>query len=121
MDISKLNFYSGANYMKRDITTGTRDMIAASGATTTYDVPHNIGGDNVPQFLTSAEVARDKVIWRRNQFYVGFGDGSTSPTYPELSAWITTSKLTLSLYNPTGASVTVPVYWVIYKDYGTTS
>lgn len=117
-DLSKLNFWSGANYMKRDGSVPQYDITAGAGATVAHDVEHNLGF--IPQYEVSGELDGLGIIWARNKLYVGM-EGATSPTDPEISAWTTTTKLTLSLYNPTGAQVTRTIYFVIYKDYGTTN
>lgn len=117
-DISKLNFWSASNYMKRDSSTGVTELTVASLATGTADIEHHVGGTEVPQYQVSGEIDSQGRIWRRNRFYVGMENSATSPTWPELNAWVTTSILTISLYNPTGATVVVNCYYVVYQDYG---
>ena len=118
-DLSKLNFYSDVNTMKRDVSSGHRDMTAAAFSSASIDVSHKVGGTGVPHFIVSAENDQTGTIWRRNKLYVDMENSSTSPTFCELSAWITAPGiLTLTLTNPTASSKTIPVYYVIYKDYG---
>lgn len=117
-DLSKLNFLSSENYMKRHPSTDHRNVTAGAGATTTFPVLH--GQTFIPQFEVSGEVDGDGIIWARNKLYVGM-EGATAPSSPEITAWVDEQNLTISLYNPTVASVTRTIYYVIYKDYGKTT
>lgn len=119
-DLSKLNFYSDVNTMKRDPSSGHREITAGAFGSASLDVAHHVEGTGVPHFVVSAENDSAGIIWRRNKLYVDMENSSTSPTYPELSAWVTPTILTLTLANPTASSKTIMVYYVVYKDYGKT-
>lgn len=109
VDYDKLNFYTGANYMKRSNKSG-QGTISSS----TVDVDHNLG--YVPQFLMFADLDNNGIIWYGGE-RVFEGTESTaffpSPP-PEVDSWITTSTLTLY---PSNIGSSRPIHWLIYLDY----
>jgi hypothetical protein len=127
-DLSKLNFYSAVNYMKRDPASGYRDItLPAYGGTVSFDVTFSVetGTGKVPMYDVFAEIAGDNVIWNGGKIseYTdqGYLSGlSADLTYPEIESWITGRVLTISTSNFTSplASGTCRIYWLIYKDYG---
>lgn len=119
VDLSKLNFWSGANYMKRiaDPTPYTDVTLAAFGSQT-ITVDHNLG--NIPEYDVQAELEGtgvDAPIWTGTIPYVGMNQGAATPSHVNFNTWISTTALTIALNNPTGSSITVRVYHIIYKDY----
>lgn len=115
MDETKIGFWSGANYMKRDSSTGSTTVTVGSGSHTTTTVTHNLG--HIPHYDTYASLQSNGIYWGRSILYVGMEDASTSPNYPILSSWPTSTDLTIRIDNFTGGTKTVTIYWVIYKDY----
>lgn len=116
-DISKVHFHSGANYLKRSEFCGNTTLNTAT--TTTHTVTHNLG--YIPFYQVYAELDEAGTIWTGGKvselseqgFLSGLG---APPTYIEIDSWITTTQLTIRLSNT--ASQQVPIYWLIYLDYG---
>lgn len=118
VDLSKLIFYSGVNYMKRsgfcDNTTITL------GGTTTTPVNHNLG--YIPfydVFMTDG----DGVLWNgsRVEAYTGSATQAVWSGEPKLNDWTTTSTLTMSVSNAGSLTGTRKLYWLVYFDYGDVS
>lgn len=115
-DLSKLNFHSGINYLKRSEFCGTTTLNTASD--TEHTVDHNLG--YIPFYQVYAELDEAGTIWTGGKvseltdqgFLSGLG---APPTYIEIDSWITDSTLTIQLSNT--ASQSVPIYWLIYLDY----
>lgn len=123
VDLSKLGFFSGANYMKRDAISGQETLtLGAFGATTTKTAEHNLG--YIPFYEVHTEIDDDDTIWHSTKVYdiTETSLGGQMPPDPILTTWITTTDLTINLDNTTdpAASGTREVYWLIYKDYGST-
>lgn len=127
-DLSKLNFYSDVNYMKRDPASGGRTItLPAGGSTTSFDVGFSLetGAGKVPIYDVFAEIGGDGVLWNGGKISEltdqAFLSGlAADPTYPDISSWITGRTLTISVANLTNpvASGTRRFYYLIYKDYG---
>lgn len=121
-DLSKLNFHFAQNYMKRDISGGTTTVTLPSyGSTVTYTVTHNLG--YIPFYQVSIEQDATGKIWFPNRLdkYTDTSLGGNDPADPRLDVWITTTTLVITLTNSTNptATGTRVLYWLIYKDYGT--
>lgn len=121
VDQSKLSFWSGANYMKRDSSTDSATMtLGASGATTSLVISHSLGF--IPFFDVSAEVDTTDTLWagEKVNIYTDTSLSGVSPVDPQLLFWCDTTKLTIQLINNTSPTATGTrlVEWVIYKDYG---
>lgn len=121
-DLSKLNFFSGANLMKRSSSdTGTSALtLPGAGLSVTLLVTHNLG--YIPFFDAFADLDNDGIIWAGEKIdkYTetsGFG----SDVAPKLDYWSTTTVLTIRLDNTTTptATGTRDVWFVTYLDYGT--
>lgn len=113
VDLNKLNYYSGANYMKRYISD-KRNV-----GTSPLNISHPLG--HVPQFVYYADLFNDGMLWYGGE-RVFEGTESTSggvDANPEIVAWVTASTLTFdSRYYTSG---TRQVYFVLYRDYGDTA
>lgn len=125
VDLSKLAFYSGANYMKRseEFTGSTAMTLPGSGLAVTHTVTHNLG--YIPYFDVFADLDNDGIIWageKIDQNTDSSAFGATLGT-PALDYWCTATTLTIRLLNNTSplATGTRTVYWVIYLDYGSTT
>lgn len=115
-DLSKLNFHTGINYLKRSEFCGTSSINTA--LTTTLTIDHNLG--YIPFFQVGAELNEAGTIWAGGKISELTDQGLLSglgapPTYIEIRSWSTTTQLTIKLSNT--ASQVVPVYWWIYLDY----
>ena len=110
VDYDKLNFYTGANYMKRSDKSG-QSTIAGSAV----NIDHNLG--YIPQFLHYVDLDNNGFLWYGGE-RVFAGTESTSGGWsypPDVKAWTTTNTLTL---NPENIGSSRPCYWLIYLDYG---
>lgn len=124
IDPTKLNFFSGANYMKRSEFVGSIDLTlpAYGGSVTAPPIEHNLR--YIPQYTVQGELDEVDTIWNGGKvsqytdqlFLSGL---SVDETYPQLKSWMTTTTLTISLENFTSptATGTRKIYWVIYLDY----
>lgn len=124
LDLTKVTFYSGVNYMKRSRHVGSISLtLPGYGSAVTYTVEHNLG--YIPQYTVQAEIDESGTIWNggkvsqyTDQLYLSglFVD----ETYPQLYSWSTTTTLTIRIENYTSPLATGArtVYWVVYEDYG---
>jgi hypothetical protein len=121
VDLSKLMFYSNANYMKRSALCGSEDLtLPSSGSTVTKTVTHNLG--YTPKlFQVFTEIDDNDIIWNNTKIYDITETSLTgvSPPDPHLSYWATDNDLVIELNNTTSptATGTRKVYWLIYLDY----
>lgn len=110
LDLDKLNFYSGVNYMKRSDKSGQSTINTADRV-----VSHNLG--YAPQFSYYAELDGDGFIWYGGERVWSGTDstagGGTAP--PIVEGWIDENNLTL---HPSFFTAARAVYWLIYLDYG---
>jgi len=114
-DLSKLNFFSGVNYMKRHLPAcGYKDVTIAAFGTTSFLVPHNLG--YIPDFLVQGDLDGTS-LWSNNIPYPGMSGFGGTKLGTELTTWIDETNLTISAYNETAGSVTRRVYFKVYKDY----
>lgn len=112
VDLDKLNYYSGVNYMKRYISD-VRNVGASS-----VNYTHSLG--YVPQFVYYADLFGDGMLWYGGE-RVSEGTESTAGGLSmglEILAWINTS--TLTLYPRNHSSGSKEVHFVVYRDYGET-
>lgn len=115
VDLSKLMFWSGVNYMKReDREVRYQDVVLNAFQTKTIDIDHDLG--HIPEYDVWAELLADGMIWTGTLPEVGMS-GFYSPAYAQISDWIGTDTLTITVANQTGSGKTVRVYYLIYKDY----
>jgi hypothetical protein len=110
--------------MKRDPSSGSTTMAAPSVSnfgifTTRFTVTHNLGF--LPMFRVEYEGFNDGVIWSPMGSRLAgnaVNPRNTGVTGPYLLAWPSTTQLTIELgYTTNTLGYTVPVYWVIYKDF----
>ena len=120
VDLSKLGFYSGLNYLKRSSFVGSEDLtLASSGNSVQKVINHNLG--YIPFFQVGADLTNDGTIWS-NDVVNQYTETSISgyfPPYPTLTYWCDATNLTIDIYNGTSpaSSGTRTVYWAIYLDY----
>lgn len=118
-DLSKLSFFSGVNYLKRD------DSLTGDGSTTFTGVPgevagitidHNLG--YIPFVSVGAELSEPGILWSNNT--TPLLRVSTDDTVRFLY-WTTPTQLIIRHINSIDNPVTGIrwVNWVIYLDYGT--
>lgn len=109
-DYDKLNFYTGANYMKRSDKSGQSTI-----ANSTLAINHDLG--YVPQFLTYADLDNDGILWYGGErVFEGTESTSFFPSPPpDVMSWITTTTLT---QYPSNIGSSRAVRWLIYLDYG---
>jgi len=123
VDLSKVNFLSSLNYLKREssLVGNSTLTLGGAGTTVTYDVTHNLG--YVPFYTIGAEVSQDGILWSNEVVdqYTQTTLTGISNDYPTLMSWCTTTTLTIALYNNTSPvqSGAIPIYWSIYLDYTT--
>lgn len=117
VDLSKLAFYSGVNYMKRDSPSGSDDV----GVDSTKTATHSLG--YIPFYEVYTEIDDSGIIWNNTKIDKFTGTSSTGDVRdnPDVASWTTTTDLTIKLSNNSGSSGTRKVYWLIYKDYGDVS
>jgi hypothetical protein len=112
-DLSKLNFWSGANYMKReDRAVRYIDITTPAFGTSQVQINHGLGF--IPDYDVEADLLGDGRIWQGNRPWQNMASNSSDG--PQVINWMDTTNLTLRLYNPTGSTITRRVYFVIYKD-----
>lgn len=121
MDEKTLDFFTGANYLKRDETTGSTSITLASNNTVTYTVTHGLG--YIPFVEVHAELDRDQIVWAGDKIDLYTETSLTGITQPnpKLRYWVTTSTLVISIQNDGTNTSPVQVYWLIYKDYKSAS
>lgn len=111
-DLSKLNFWSGANYMKRyDADNPYTDVTVGSFGNQTLTVHHGLG--HIPEFDVQAELQSNGRIWTGNRPMPNYDTADA----PYFDAWTSNDDLTIVLHNPVSGSKTVRIYHIIYKDY----
>lgn len=121
VNLSKLAFYSGVNYMKRSTFVGSADLaLPAHGGSVSTTITHSLG--YIPFFQVFSEIDATSTIWTPSKLDK-YTDStlSSDTTDPTLSSWPTTTTLTIRIDNNTTptATGTRTVYWIIYLDYGT--
>lgn len=115
VDLSKLAFLSSENYMKReDRSPRYQDVSINAFATKNTDIEHNLGFE--PEYDVWADLLNDGRIWTGNLPEVGM-EGFYTPAYCQMNSWTDDDKLTVSIYNPTGSTKTVRIYYLIFQDY----
>lgn len=126
VDLTKLNFYSLANYMKRDAELcGSKTItLGSSGGTNTITITHNYG--YIPFYEVYCNFTGGTVLWAGeliNQYTETSISGGSYVYPPYLDSWVTTTTLTINLYDGTDPTQTGDrtVYYLIYKDYGNVS
>jgi len=120
VDLEKLAFYSGNNYMKKGFS-GSQDLtLGGSNSVVTHTVTHNLG--YIPDVYIGAELEDNSVIWASRRVYSGL-NASIGSDYPlSVQYWVDTTTLTIRLQNGVGSLVQSgnrTVYWGIYYDYST--
>lgn len=113
VDLTKLAFYSGANYMKReDRTTRYVDINASAFSTGQQVINYGLGF--VPEIYVDIDALNDGIRWQGKRPWVGMFD--TSSPDPTVEYWVDENNLTLRVVNPTVGAITRRVFFVIYRD-----
>lgn len=116
-DLTKLAFYTGENYMKKeerspryvDITTNGSGIGSAA-------IVHGLGF--VPDYEVGGDLEPNGVgIWNGTLPFVGMSGsgGGATPVGAVMDSWITTTTLTIYLRG--AASTVYRCYFQIYRDY----
>lgn len=115
MDESKLDFWSGANYMKRlDSASDSEAVTIGAFSSQTIPVAHGLG--HVPgEWFVGIDVSG--VLWANNRPYVGMDNASTNSPNLTWDVWSDTTTMTITVYNNTASSKSGTVYWAVYMDY----
>jgi len=123
-DLSKLDFITSENYLKRSSFCGhTTLTLGGYGTVNTTTIDHNLG--YVPLFDVYCELDTDGAIIAGGEKVNAYTEAANlsglavDPPYPFLRAWATTTQLVIRLENYTSptASGTRELYWLIYLDY----
>lgn len=119
-DLSKLNFDSTENYLKRSEFCNSQDVGAAAGAVVTLPINHMLG--YVPFYEVFADIDNDGTIWNGNKVHAGTlsSAGGFAPSSATLRYNIDENQLRVTNDNSftdpyTGR--TMKIYWLIYLDY----
>lgn len=114
MDLTKVGFWSGANYLKR-LTTAEGSQAVSVGAfsTQTITVSHGLG--HIPADWVVG-LSQAGPIWVNNIPWAGMSGTTASPNLYR-KVWTTTTDLTITVYNDTAGTLTGTVYWIVYLDY----
>src|SRR3990167_9755668 len=100
VDLTKLAFFSGVNYLKRDTTVGTTLLtLGGSGTTVTHTVTHNLG--YIPFYEVFTEIDNVNIIWNNTKIYYSTdtSSGGGLESSPALTSWVTTTDLVIKLTN----------------------
>lgn len=115
-DLTKLAFYTGENYMKKEARTLRYVDITTNGSGIgSANISHGLGF--VPDYEVGGEIYTADTIWSGTLPYVGQSGsgGGATPVGAVLDSWITTTTLTIYLNG--AASTTYRCYFQIYRDY----
>ena len=110
VDLDKLNFFTGVNYMKRSEKSGD-DLINAAQIVVNHDLEY------VPQYAYYVDIDGDGFLWYGGErVFEGTESTAGGWTYPPIvDAWALENTLTFQPYNFTTNRA---IYWLIYLDYG---
>lgn len=115
IDLTKLAFYTGVNYMKKeDRSPRYVDITTDGSGVGTAAVDHNL--NFIPDYEVGAELNGSGTIWSNTLPYVGQSNsGGGTPVGATIDTWITTTTLTIRLVG--ASSTTYRVFFEIYRDY----
>lgn len=117
-DLTKLQFYSGNNYLKRSQYSG--DMTASIANSYTVNetsTTHNLG--YIPQYIIAANYHNNGIWWVTEYVGANHGPGGSGDGAITISPQIDTSRLYLrssSDFTGSISTASVPVKYVIYLD-----
>lgn len=115
-DLSKLAFYTGVNYMKKEDREPRYVDITTNGSGVgTADIVHGLLF--IPDFEVGGDLNDDDRIWTGTIPYVGQSGsgGGATPVGAVMDSWITDTTLTIRLDG--AVSTTYRVWFQIYRDY----
>ncbi len=113
VDLTKLQFYSGNNYLKRSDCWGqTNASVTSTTVPTEVSVNHNLG--YIPQFVVAINYNNDGVWWSNEYCGSIRYPGGQNPDVMNINPTIDTQKLYLnSIHSSTG---TRQVKYGVYID-----
>lgn len=120
MDVSKLQFFSQLNYMKRSKFVNSSNVtLPSAGNSVSVDINHLL--NYIPFFIAGVEVDNDGIVWSNNKvhaFTESSQASSDTPVYFEY--WSTANVMTIDIINGIGSGAQSGlrrVYWGVYVDY----
>lgn len=115
MDSKGIEFWSGANYMKRLVSaSGSQPVTVGAHSNHTFTIDHKLG--HIPgEYLVQPEISG--VIYTNNRPYQGMDNSSNSPPQPYIKTYTDENTLTVVVYNDTGSSASLLVNYIVYMDY----
>lgn len=117
-DLSKLAFYTGENYMKReDRAVRYVDIEVPAFGEASADIVHGL--NRIPEYEVGGNLDLGDDIWSGTLPYVGqtTSGGGAVPFGAILDSWITTTTLTIHLSHASVSVQTYRIYYEIYRDY----
>lgn len=121
VDLSKLQYYSELNYMKRSDTFG-QDTLAYSTYYPGANLTESHGLGYVPFFLAGVDLFGDGVIWS-NQYVHPFTQTSNSGFAnepPQFYVWANETNIIINMRDGLGTgdqSGSRNIYYGVYLDY----
>lgn len=112
-DLKSLLFLSLVNYLKRSTFCDSTVLTAGSFGSSFTTINHVL--NKIPFYEVEADLLGDGTIWARNRLYKKMT--TASPSDPEITTYIDTGKLVITLKNNATGSISRRVYWLIYLDY----
>lgn len=123
-DLSKLDFITSENYLKRSALSGhTTLTLGAYGTVNTTTIDHNLGYvpffDTYCEFDTAGEIIAGGEKVNPYTEAANLSGLAVDPPYPTMRAWATTTQLVIRVENYTSPTATGnrELYWLIYLDY----
>jgi hypothetical protein len=117
LDRTKIAFDASLNYMKKGFSGSGSLTLGGSLTTVSYTVDHNLG--YIPFVVVGAELSAS-TIWSSNRPYTFTRSSAAGFDHEvQLSYYVTTTTLTVSIRNGSGANIqsgAKSVYWGIYLD-----
>lgn len=119
MDFKDIEFWSGANYMKRLASaTGSQTVSVGSNSHNSFTVNHNLG--HIPgEYIVQAELLGPSIIYTNNLPYQGMDNSFNLSPSPYFKSYTDSTTLTVVVYNDTGSNVNILVHYLVYMDYKT--
>lgn len=116
-DLTKLQFYSGNNYLKRSQFWGQTNATIPSGeSAATVTINHNLG--IIPQYVVAIDY-QNNGIWWATEFVGSIREGGRNDDTPTITVMVDTSNLYIigdKNYSGTIISTTRPIKYGIYLD-----
>lgn len=117
-DLSKLAFYTGENYMKREERNIRYvDVTVPAFGSNSADLVHGLL--LIPEYEVGGNLDSGSGIWTGTLPYVGQSGsgGGAVPFGAILDSWITETTLTVYVSHQSAIEQTYRIYYIIYRDY----